>query len=408
MVKRILIGEGVVAGNVHFAGSPVSLAVFTDSSQSLGLTKGLLLTTGNVFFVNGPNDANDQSWLNGFPGDKDLEKLTTGITFDAAVLEFDFITASENLVFNFVFASEEYPEYVDSKYNDVFAFIIDGPGIQSKNLALLPGTQTPIAINNVNHKRNSQYYRNNHYRNIVDKHIWDVRSRKFIRNPDYRKRERRSPYHTQYDGFTTVLQAACPVTPNEVYHIKIAIADVSDGILDSGVLLEAESFSSYGKMTVPIDSFYFGIDEEWLAQLPPDQTDIHTDEKSNAVDTLQNEKFYVYFAFDSCGLDAGNEQALKGFGEKLVDSPHNYKAFIKGHTDSKGSDQYNLELSACRTETVKELLIGLGIPEKKLAGRFFGERRPADTNDTERGRANNRRVEVEIIYEPVEKVWKKQ
>ena len=69
---------------------------------------------------------------------------------------------------------------------------------------------------------------------------------------------------------------------------------------------------------------------------------------------------------------------------------------IRGHTDSKGSDSYNLRLSENRAKAVFEYLISKGISEKRLQYKGYGKTMPIDTNDTEEGRANNRRVEFKI------------
>lgn len=121
--------------------------------------------------------------------------------------------------FQFVFGSEEYPEYVN-QFNDVFGFFINGPGINgphsnnSKNIALIPGTNTPVSINNVNEGNNSEYF--------------------VVNDLDF----------IQYDGFTTVFTAESEVQPMQTYHIKLAIGDGVDHFYDSGVLLQASSFCS--------------------------------------------------------------------------------------------------------------------------------------------------------------------
>jgi uncharacterized repeat protein (TIGR01451 family) len=137
-------------------------------------------------------------------------------TFDAAVLEFDFVPASSTVSFRYVFASDEYNEFV-GLINDVFAFFIDG-----QNVALVPGTSTPIAINTVNLDTNSAFYRNNDPSDLGIP----------------------TPFGTQFDGFTTVLIATATLTPNVSHHIKLAIADTDDFVLDSAVFLQAASFVS--------------------------------------------------------------------------------------------------------------------------------------------------------------------
>jgi hypothetical protein len=164
------------------------------------------------------------------PGDPDLDLISTFATNDAAVLEFDFVPTGDSLSFNFVFASEEYLEWVGTPYNDVFGFFLSGPGISgpysgnAANIALIPGTSLPVSIANVNNVNNSTYYVDN--------------------GDGFTPPYNTDPTYIQFDGFTTVLQANAIVQCGQVYHIKLAVGDASDHVLDSGVFLEANSFSS--------------------------------------------------------------------------------------------------------------------------------------------------------------------
>ena len=118
--------------------------------------------------------------------------------------------------FRYVFASDEYNEFVGA-FNDVFAFLIDG-----QNVALIPATTTPVAINTVNLTTNSSFYKNNDPSDLGIP----------------------TPFGTQFDGFTTVLTATRTLTPNVSHHIKLVIADTDDEVLDSAVFLEAASFAA--------------------------------------------------------------------------------------------------------------------------------------------------------------------
>jgi hypothetical protein len=218
---EILIGSGLNYSNVVFTGADSSRGSFWGGPGNIGLGNGIILTSGNVNLAPGPNQPLKASAVNMTPGDADLEMLSQGgPSYDACVLEFDFEPFYEYVWFQFVFASEEYPEFAGSAFNDVFGFFISGPGItgpysnNSKNIALIPNTDIPVSINNVNQDVNSEYYVAN--------------DSNFI----------------QYDGFTTVLTAQSEVDPMETYHIKLAISDISDYIFDSGVLLQASSFCS--------------------------------------------------------------------------------------------------------------------------------------------------------------------
>lgn len=220
MVQNVLLGAGITVSNITFNGTSSQIGSFAygGGSPNLGLASGVILSTGNINDARGPNNSASSGLnFNGF-GDGTLDGITGGGTFDAAVLEFDFIPQSSNVSFKYVFASEEYPEFVGSEFNDVFGFFISGPGIAGQqNIALIPGTTTAVAINNVNQGAFSQYYRDN-----------------------------TGGSSTQFDGFTAVLSTNTNfvVTPCVEYHIKIAIADVGDGLYDSAVLLEASSFKS--------------------------------------------------------------------------------------------------------------------------------------------------------------------
>lgn len=218
----LLIGGGVEWSNVTYSGAAIARGKFSNGPGNIGVAEGVLLTSGNINLAPGPNTQAGAGASNNGAGDPDLQQLCGVNTNDACILEFDFIPQSSMVSFNYVFASEEYPEFVGSNYNDVFGFFISGPGItgpysnDAKNIALIPLTNTPVSINNVNQNQYSQYYVTN--------------TQGFV----------------QYDGFTTVLKAWSMVTPCETYHIKLAIADGGDFVYDSGVFLEANSFSAVG------------------------------------------------------------------------------------------------------------------------------------------------------------------
>ncbi len=242
LVQNTLLGSGVNAFNVTYTGAPDAIGYFDGSGCNIGLPSGIIMTTGTVLNQTslfgeqegpfGPNDEAGAGVDNMTPGDSQLETLTGGTdTYNAAILQFDFEATGSIASFNYVFASEEYIEYVNEDYNDVFAFWISGPGISGmQNIALIPGTTTPVTIDNVNHLSNSSYFVNNGDGNVSPQNS--------------------NNYFVQYDGFTTVLTATANVECGEVYHIKIAIGDAGDGIFDSGVFLEAQSFTSVAPIAV--------------------------------------------------------------------------------------------------------------------------------------------------------------
>jgi gliding motility-associated-like protein len=219
-----IVGDGVVYSNATINGTDVMHGTFVNgSTTSLGIDAGIFLTSGSGIFIPGPNSSGSTSTNNEEPGDGSLSGLAGGTTYDASVLEFDFIPESDTLRFQYSFGSDEYNEFVWSSYNDVFGFFVSGPnpegGMYSNvNVAVVPGSNppVPVAINTINNDLNSEYY----HENLTP------------------------PTTLEYDGFTVVLTAFIRVVPCEEYHIKMGVADVADGIYDSGIFLKENSFES--------------------------------------------------------------------------------------------------------------------------------------------------------------------
>ncbi|MEN8218148.1 MAG: choice-of-anchor L domain-containing protein [Pseudomonadota bacterium] len=155
------------------------------------------------------------------PGDPDLQTLIPAFpTYDAAVLEFDFVPVSDVITFKYVFASEEYNEYGNSDFNDVFGFFVNGV-----NVALLPDGVTLVSINTVNggnpfgvNPQNPSFF--------IDNDCND--------GP--------CSVNIEADGLTVVLTAVAQVNAGQVNHAKLAISDAGDHVLDSWVLIKVGSF----------------------------------------------------------------------------------------------------------------------------------------------------------------------
>lgn len=242
LVQDILVGNGVTVTNVQYTGSAGAIGRFSAANTSLGFANGIIMTTGTVNSgpqgPYGPNDLPNAGLDNNAPGYQRLSNIVGNNTFNAAVLEFDFVPQSDSVVFEYIFGSDEYPEWVGDQFNDVFAFFISGPGIQGeKNIALIPGTNQAVAINNVNNGdenngpcTNCQFYVNNGTGN----------------NAPFNQDD----FYIQYDGLTTPLKASANVQCGETYHLIIAVADVADAIWDSGIFLSANSLSSMQPVAV--------------------------------------------------------------------------------------------------------------------------------------------------------------
>ena len=237
LIRNVLIGGNCYdVSNVTFSGQGSQIGTFSNGLTNIGFSEGMILATGSAEVAVGPNDSNNASggYGNSTP-DANLSSLTAGSIYDRANIEFDFTPTQTPVTFEFVFASEEYCEYVNSQFNDVFGFFISGPGITgTQNLAVI-GPSTPVSINTVNHLINSGLY---------------VHNTPFSGNNCNVIPPAMSPAinEVQYDGFTQKLTAVANVTPCQTYHIKLKIADVGDGIFDSGVFLRANSFEAGGSV----------------------------------------------------------------------------------------------------------------------------------------------------------------
>jgi OOP family OmpA-OmpF porin len=105
----------------------------------------------------------------------------------------------------------------------------------------------------------------------------------------------------------------------------------------------------------------------------------------------------VQFAYNSAVILKTSDFIIEAVTKILQDHPEIKKVSIEGHTDSKGGDAFNKALSQQRANAVMKALIKKGIDKKRLSAKGYGEEKPLDTNDTEEGRANNRRVEFHIV-----------
>ena len=226
LVQDVLVGQGVQVSNITFSGDPVQIGFFDASNANFLLDSGIVMSSGLVTEVPGAGNvfaSTDADGVSMWPSDSDLDAISNAGTRDAVVLEFDFVPTGDSVKFTYVFGSEEYPEWVNSGFNDVFAFIISGPGFAGpfsnggENIALLPDGVTPVTIDNVNGNTNSQYY--------VDNSSGGTNG-------------------VVFDGYTVSLVALAEVQCGQTYHLKLAIADAGDDSYDSGVFLKANSFSS--------------------------------------------------------------------------------------------------------------------------------------------------------------------
>lgn len=242
LVQKI-VGDGVQITNVRYVGTPASAGSFTtDDTSILGFKEGVILSSGDIRNIDGPNESTGVTQDNMLAGDQELDLLIPGYTtYDATILEFDFIPNENMLSFEYVFSSDEYNEFVGSDFNDVFGFFLNG-----KNIALIPNTNTPVSINNVNNGYGDGY--SDEYGQVPT-------------NPEYFRDNTAGLFNTEMDGLTTVLTAKAAVNPGEVNTIRLAIADAGDYVLDSNVCIKAASFSTIESDAVQFEKFSHTVNE---------------------------------------------------------------------------------------------------------------------------------------------------
>ncbi|MFK7933323.1 MAG: choice-of-anchor L domain-containing protein [Saprospiraceae bacterium] len=241
--ERFIKGNCQNVANIETFGDEVSIGYFRGGGNIIGIDTGIVISTGHIRDVTGPNDTVEKSTsFDDASGDRDLDRIATGRVFDATGIEFDFVPLSDRVTFNYVFASEEYCEFVGSAFNDNFGFFVSGPGINGTfadnaiNVALLPDSEEFVSINTVNYERNINYYIQNELPR--DATNCDIN---FAAN--YLD-------GIQFDGFTVPLKATFEVIPCETYHIRLVVADVADDKLDSAVFLQSKSFDLGDVVTV--------------------------------------------------------------------------------------------------------------------------------------------------------------
>jgi gliding motility-associated-like protein len=261
LITNVFLGDGVEVSNITFQGENTAVGYFTNGMDDVGMDRGIVMSSGLATTAATPNNGGgttgNTSGL-GTVADPDIQTLLgSNNQWDPAIYEITFVPINDTLRFKYSWASEEYPEYACSNFNDVFGFFIEGPGINgpfsnnSQNIAFIPDpsdpsgltfTDLPVTINNVNpgvvgangtlinctppngSLAYGQYYNDNTGSTTLT-----------------------------YDGILDVFIAQVVVTPCEEYTIRLAVSDASDGAFDSAVFLEAKSFGT-GSLEVDIST----------------------------------------------------------------------------------------------------------------------------------------------------------
>lgn len=253
-LAQALAGPGVTISNATKLCPNAASGTFTNGSGNVNLSNGVVLTTGNVASV--PSSAATFSGVSHFNGtDADLNNMISpNEIFDVCRLEFDMLVQGNTLTFRYVFASEEYPEYVCSVFNDAFGFFISGPApgggnYNGQNIAIIPGSnpQLNVSIGSVNPGVPGAGYSPGGCSSLGYSSLYIDNS---------------GSTSLIYDGRTVVLTATIAVVPCQTYHLKLAVGDAGaagtpDGSWDSGVFIEAGSFTSQPVTVTP--NYEFGL-----------------------------------------------------------------------------------------------------------------------------------------------------
>jgi hypothetical protein len=233
LLAQTILGAGVaISGTPTLTGLAVQSGTFTDFttgpftnpvtgvSGEITIDQGIILSSGSVEGAMGNYDGLGSSVNLGGPGDAALTAISGFTTLDAVSLSFDFVPDADQVFIQFMFLSTEYPTYVNSQFNDVFAFFVNGT-----NVALVPGTTDPVTINSINvgnpvgiNASNPQYFTQYSEFGVT-------------------------PFN--YGGATILLTATANVNAGEVNNFRFAVADASDRILDSAILIGTGKFTTH-------------------------------------------------------------------------------------------------------------------------------------------------------------------
>src|SRR5690606_6728220 len=201
------------------------IGYFTGNGVGFPFQEGIIMTTGDALRASGPNVNAMSDCTFGWLGDADLDAAVGVQSNNATIIEFDFVPLSDEISFDFLMASEEYNGSqggsFECTFSDAFAFLLTDQNGNTTNLAVLPGTTTPILVTNIHPENpscpaiNEEYFGGYTPQNLPP---------------------------ISFDGRTEVFTAYSEVNIGENYTIKLVIADASDTALDSGVYLKAGSF----------------------------------------------------------------------------------------------------------------------------------------------------------------------
>lgn len=267
LVNDVLLGGELTATNITYNGNPIEDAASIHYGTFEIVNSAFPISEGAVLATNGIQHLLDLPILQteNFQGDPDLLAITDGMAVNnCAIIEFDLVAPSDTFLIDYIFASEEYPAYTCSQFNDVFGLFVSGPGLEGPflndavNIAVIPGTDIPIGVNTVNSGSGSQG--NNEFCLEVNPNF-QADSIYFMENNPALNNSISTPGHTH------MFTAFAPMVTGETYHIKLAIANAIDNIFQSAVFMRKGSVSNtsgLNPLTVSLNPSNFDVDPEGI------------------------------------------------------------------------------------------------------------------------------------------------
>ena len=347
-VQDVLLGSGIQATNITYTGCFAQIGYMHEGTASgLGIDGGVVLSSDYAKNIQVPNPGYSLWNLPNCPtssGDADLLNIANSVpgmigqsfsvssVNDMSILEFDFVPTGDTLRFNYIFGSDEYLTWVNSGFNDIFSFLLSGPGITGPyaspagfpggavNIAQVPGSNPPlpITISSVNNNLNNEFYIDNPTNQIIG-----------------------------VNGYTVVLEAWHEVTCGETYHIKLAIADGSDTALESIVILEEGSFSSNAVVDVELALNVGGPDADVIYEDCGEATLTFTRAEVSNI-TLEDMVLVTWGGVAQMGVDYNAMPDTIIFPVGVSSITLNLDAFTDGLTEGQELVQMDiLNLAAC-------------------------------------------------------------
>ncbi len=341
LITNVFLGDGVDVSSITFEGNDGAVGYFTNAIDDIGIERGIVMSTGMASTAAMANNAGNTTGntSGGTVTDADLSAIANAGIQDVAKYEITFTPTSDTLRFKYVFASEEYPEWACTQYNDVFGFFITGPNpdggaYNSENIALIPDlsdptgltfTNIPVTINNVNgngvNTGGGCAYDYDAYYNSNDN------SQSF-----------------SFDAYTSVFIAQVVVEPCQTYTIKLGVADRGDALFDTAVFLEAKSFGTgtlnVETATVSLDgTLTEGCSDAEISFVLPTAVEADYPLDYNIIGTADNGVDYTLIP-DDLFIPAG---------DSILTIP--LEAFEDGITEGTESIGFDIQRDVCNRDT---------------------------------------------------------